>query len=164
MSGSVVVTLHPSYLETLGVGDHTLAAQFDDGNDAMAAFTVKDATASSGGAGSSAQGDDKTKEGSEDPSGSSDPSSQGDDNTNGSSTDNSGSSSQGDKKTDGTSTGSSGSTGTSAQSTTQTRSTGTSTSKTASTGDALPFALPIALALGGIALVTLSLHARRKSQ
>lgn len=40
-SGSVVVTLKAAYLETLAVGDHTLTAVFDDGNDPDASFTVK---------------------------------------------------------------------------------------------------------------------------
>ena len=40
-SGSVVVSLHPDYLETLAVGEHTLAASFDDGDDGLADFTIK---------------------------------------------------------------------------------------------------------------------------
>ena len=38
--GSVVVTLHSDYLETLAPGEHELQAFFDDGNDPSAAFTV----------------------------------------------------------------------------------------------------------------------------
>lgn len=39
-SGSVIVKLKPSYLETLSVGEHTITALFDDGNKASAKFTV----------------------------------------------------------------------------------------------------------------------------
>ena len=38
-SGSVVIKLKPTYLETLALGDHTLEAQFNDGS-ASAKFTV----------------------------------------------------------------------------------------------------------------------------
>lgn len=38
-SGSVIISLQPSFLETLSEGDHTLKAAFNDG-DAQAAFTV----------------------------------------------------------------------------------------------------------------------------
>ena len=56
-SGSVVIKLKPTYLETLALGDHTLKAQFDDGS-ASARFTVaaksadggKDQTGNGGGA------------------------------------------------------------------------------------------------------------------
>ena len=47
-AGSTVVTLSADYLETLAVGEHTLTAQFDDGNgEASATFAVaeKDAPA-----------------------------------------------------------------------------------------------------------------------
>ncbi|MBQ9006355.1 MAG: hypothetical protein IJ092_08270 [Atopobiaceae bacterium] len=47
-SGSVVVTLKPGYLETLGTGEHTIAASFDDGDDATATFTVVDASGAGG--------------------------------------------------------------------------------------------------------------------
>lgn len=40
-SGSVIIELQSSYLETLSVGEHKLAVQFDDGADATATFTVK---------------------------------------------------------------------------------------------------------------------------
>ena len=40
-SGSVEVTLKASYLETLSEGKHSLTAQFEDGNDPVASFTVK---------------------------------------------------------------------------------------------------------------------------
>ena len=40
--GSVVVDLLPSYLETLGVGDHTLTTEFDDGDAVTVAFTVRE--------------------------------------------------------------------------------------------------------------------------
>lgn len=40
-SGSVIVELKPSYLNTLSIGKHTLAAQFDDGKDALASFTIQ---------------------------------------------------------------------------------------------------------------------------
>jgi hypothetical protein len=39
--GSVIIELQSPYLETLFVGEHKLAAQFDDGADATATFTVK---------------------------------------------------------------------------------------------------------------------------
>ena len=42
-SGSVIVTLAAAYLETLSVGEHTLTALFDDGNDVTVSFTVKKA-------------------------------------------------------------------------------------------------------------------------
>jgi len=45
VSGSVIVTLKSSYLDTLSVGDHTLTVLFDDGNDVDASFTVKKDTA-----------------------------------------------------------------------------------------------------------------------
>jgi hypothetical protein len=43
--GSVVVTLHNSFLATLAPGDHTITALFDDGDPAQAAFAVEDASA-----------------------------------------------------------------------------------------------------------------------
>ena len=39
-AGSVVATLKASYLDTLGVGEHTLTAQFDDADDVDVTFTV----------------------------------------------------------------------------------------------------------------------------
>ena len=39
-SGSVVVDLKPAYLETLALGDHTLTAVFDDGNNPTAMVTI----------------------------------------------------------------------------------------------------------------------------
>ncbi|MBQ6391799.1 MAG: leucine-rich repeat protein, partial [Eggerthellaceae bacterium] len=39
-SGSVIVELQPSFLETLPAGAHTIAALFDDGDPASAGFTV----------------------------------------------------------------------------------------------------------------------------
>ncbi|WP_173020110.1 MULTISPECIES: InlB B-repeat-containing protein [unclassified Eubacterium (in: firmicutes)] len=39
--GSVIIELQPVYLETLSVGEHKMAVQFDDGADATATFTVK---------------------------------------------------------------------------------------------------------------------------
>ena len=39
-SGSVIVKLAPSYLETLATGEHKLTALFDDGNDPQATFTI----------------------------------------------------------------------------------------------------------------------------
>ena len=42
--GSVVVTLHNSFLATLAPGDHTITALFDDGDPAQAAFAVEDAS------------------------------------------------------------------------------------------------------------------------
>ena len=38
--GSVVIKLKPAYLETLAVGEHTLTALFNDGNNASAKFTI----------------------------------------------------------------------------------------------------------------------------
>ena len=38
--GSVIVTLEPSFTKTLSVGDHTIEAMFDDGENAAASFTV----------------------------------------------------------------------------------------------------------------------------
>ena len=49
-AGSVVITLNPSYLETLSVGDHTLTAMFSEGSEVTVKFTVK---AKSSGGGSS---------------------------------------------------------------------------------------------------------------
>ena len=43
-SGSAVVTLKPTYLETLSTGKHTLTAFFDDGNDPSATFAIKEAS------------------------------------------------------------------------------------------------------------------------
>ena len=37
---SVIVTLEPSFAKTLSVGDHTIEAMFNDGDNAVAAFTV----------------------------------------------------------------------------------------------------------------------------
>ncbi|MBQ6230718.1 MAG: hypothetical protein IJJ74_06330, partial [Eubacterium sp.] len=42
-AGSVIIKLNPSYLETLTVGEHVLTAQFDDGEDAEATFTIVNA-------------------------------------------------------------------------------------------------------------------------
>ena len=42
VSGSVVITLKPEYLETLAVGDHLLTANFDDGNSVTVKFTIKE--------------------------------------------------------------------------------------------------------------------------
>lgn len=39
-AGSVIVKLKSAYLETLSVGEHTLTALFDDGNNASAKFTI----------------------------------------------------------------------------------------------------------------------------
>ena len=39
-SGSVIIKLKPEYLETLSVGNHTLTAEFDDGNDPTVSFKV----------------------------------------------------------------------------------------------------------------------------
>ena len=39
-SGSAIVTLRPSYLEKLSVGNHTVSAVFDDAPSATANFTV----------------------------------------------------------------------------------------------------------------------------
>ena len=44
-SGSVIVKLNPAYLETLSVGEHTLTAQFDDGDDVTVKFTIKEKAA-----------------------------------------------------------------------------------------------------------------------
>ena len=41
-SGSVVVDLLPEYLQTLPAGEHTVYAEFDDGEGAAATFTVED--------------------------------------------------------------------------------------------------------------------------
>ena len=41
-SGSLIVTLKPSYLETLGTGNHTLKAVFFDGTSDAANFTIKE--------------------------------------------------------------------------------------------------------------------------
>ena len=38
--GSVVVTLLPDYLKTLNVGEHTITALFDDGNDVAATISI----------------------------------------------------------------------------------------------------------------------------
>ena len=46
-SGSVVIKLKPTYLETLALGDHTLKVQFNDGS-ASARFTVADKSAGGG--------------------------------------------------------------------------------------------------------------------
>ena len=46
-SGSVVIKLKPTYLETLALGDHTLKAQFNDGS-ASARFTVAEKSAGGG--------------------------------------------------------------------------------------------------------------------
>ena len=46
-SGSVVIKLKPTYLETLALGDHTLKAQFNDGS-ASARFTVAGKSARTG--------------------------------------------------------------------------------------------------------------------
>lgn len=43
VSGSVVVTLKPAFLEGLSAGEHTLTALFDDADPAEATFTVTDA-------------------------------------------------------------------------------------------------------------------------
>lgn len=44
-AGSAVVELLPEYLKSLPAGDHTVYAQFDDGQGATASFAVKDAPA-----------------------------------------------------------------------------------------------------------------------
>ena len=54
-SGSVIVTLHPAYLETLALGDHELLPLFDDGEAAASTFTVKAASSPS-------QGGDEAKD------------------------------------------------------------------------------------------------------
>ena len=41
--GSAIITLKPSFLQTLSVGDHTITCMFDDKNDPSATFTVLDA-------------------------------------------------------------------------------------------------------------------------
>ena len=41
-SGSVIIKLKSSFLETLAVGDHTLTVSFDDGADVKTTFTIKD--------------------------------------------------------------------------------------------------------------------------
>ena len=56
VSGSVVITLKASYLETLSTGDHTLTAMFDDGDDATADFSVVRDTPSISTGGSTAGG------------------------------------------------------------------------------------------------------------
>lgn len=38
--GSVIITLKPEYLETLAVGDHTLTAMFDDGENVTVSFEI----------------------------------------------------------------------------------------------------------------------------
>jgi VCBS repeat-containing protein len=43
VAGSVVITLKSEYLETLEEGEYLLAAQFDDGEDAEATFTIANA-------------------------------------------------------------------------------------------------------------------------
>ena len=43
-SGSVIIELQPSYLETLPAGKHTLTVNFDDGS-TTAEFTIKSASA-----------------------------------------------------------------------------------------------------------------------
>jgi hypothetical protein len=58
--GSVVVSLLPSYLETLDVGNHTLAAKFDDSDPVNVAFTVKapgSTPANNGGTGGTSSSD-----------------------------------------------------------------------------------------------------------
>lgn len=39
-AGSVIITLNPSYLETLSVGEHTLTALFEEGSSASATFDI----------------------------------------------------------------------------------------------------------------------------
>ena len=41
-SGSVIIDLQPSYLETLDVGEHALTAEFDDGDAVSVKFSIKD--------------------------------------------------------------------------------------------------------------------------
>ena len=41
-SGSTVISLKASYLDTLAVGEHTLAVEFDDGGMARATFIIAD--------------------------------------------------------------------------------------------------------------------------
>ena len=55
-SGSVIVKLKPEYLETLAVGEHTLTALFDDGNNPTAKFTIA-ASESRSSSGSGTSGD-----------------------------------------------------------------------------------------------------------
>ena len=43
VSGSVVITLDPDYLEDLAIGTHTLTAEFDDAEAAEASFTIVEA-------------------------------------------------------------------------------------------------------------------------
>ena len=45
----MVVDLLPSYLGTLDAGNHTLTAEFDDGDAVTVAFTVREADATGGG-------------------------------------------------------------------------------------------------------------------
>ena len=47
VSGSVEVTPEVSFLETLSLGEHTLTALFEDGNDVTVGFTVKEKKKSS---------------------------------------------------------------------------------------------------------------------
>lgn len=51
--GSVIVSLQPSFMETLAEGDHTISATFDDGVDATAPFAVKTASSNGNGNGGS---------------------------------------------------------------------------------------------------------------
>ncbi len=53
--GSVVVSLRASYLATLAPGQHTLTAEFDDGNSASASFTIVAAKSDTKQAGNSQQ-------------------------------------------------------------------------------------------------------------
>jgi len=39
-AGSVIIRLHPQYLNTLSVGEHVLTALFDDGSSDTAHFTI----------------------------------------------------------------------------------------------------------------------------
>lgn len=57
VSGSVIVTLKPDYLDTLSAGDHSLTSLFEDGNNVTVSFTVR-ATAVTAGTPSS---DDTSK-------------------------------------------------------------------------------------------------------
>ncbi|MBR2789060.1 MAG: hypothetical protein IKD70_00375 [Eggerthellaceae bacterium] len=59
-SGSVVVTLKATYLETLSAGDHTLSAMFDDGEDATADFSVVRDTPNNGTGGNAGTGGNET--------------------------------------------------------------------------------------------------------
>ena len=45
VSGSVILTLPPAYLETLSAGKHTLDALFNDGNTVTVYFNVTDKAA-----------------------------------------------------------------------------------------------------------------------